>query len=302
MPRAPSTHDVEIEYTTYGAETGPALLLVGGLGVQIPSWSETLVEALVSRGFRVIAYDNRDCGLSTAFDDWGPADIGAAFKQARAGEAVSAPYKLEDMADDGAAVLDHLGIDAAHIVGSSNGGAIAQIFAYRHAGKTASLVSIMATSGRRGLPRPSEKASAWLGQPRNPAGTREGAMQDALASAAIIGSPGFPRDEKAITDKAARLYDRAFNPAGSSRHLLASIASGDGRAQHLGSIRAPTLVIHGREDPLVPVGAAQDVADSIPNTDMLVIAGMAHDYPDAVCDRIASAIAANATRSAAAQR
>ncbi len=296
MPRAPSTQGVEIEYLTYGPDDGPALLLVGGLGVQIPSWSERLVQELAGRGFRVIAYDNRDCGLSTRFDDWGPADIATAFKQARAKQEVKAPYKLEDMADDGAAVLDHLGVVKAHIVGSSNGGAIAQIFAYRHRDKTASLVSIMATSGRRGLPRPSEKANEWLAKPRNPAGTREGAMEDALATAAINGSPGFSRNEDAIKQKAAALYDRAFYPAGSSRHLLASIASADGRVEHLPSITAPTLVIHGKEDPLVPVAAGQDLADTVPNTDMLVIAGMAHDYPDAACGRIASAITANTAR------
>jgi len=296
MPRAPSTHGVEIEYVTYGPDDGPPLLLVGGLGVQIPSWSEKLVQELAGRGFRVIAYDNRDCGLSTSFDDWGPADIGKAFKQARGKETVDAPYKLEDMADDGAAVLDHLGIRQAHIVGSSNGGAIAQIFAYRHRDKTATLVSIMATSGRRGLPRPSEKANEWLGKPKNPAGTREGAMEDALLAAAVLGSPGFPRNEEAVKAKAAMLYDRAFNAAGASRHLLASIASADGRVEHLSSITAPTLVIHGKEDPLVPVGAGQDLADTVPGADMLVIAGMAHDYPDAVCGRIASAVAANAAR------
>ena len=298
MPRAPSTQGVEIEYVTYGPDDGPALLLVGGLGVQIPSWSDRLVQDLAGRGFRVIAYDNRDCGLSTYFDDWGPADIGTAFKQARAKEEVKAPYKLEDMADDGAAVLDHLGIKEAHIVGSSNGGAIAQIFAYRHAPKTATLVSIMATSGRRGLPRPSEKANEWLGKPRNPAGTRQGAMEDAVAAARILGSPGFPRNEEALKTKAAMLYDRAFNPAGASRHLLASIASADGRVEHLSSITAPTLVIHGKEDPLVPVAAGQDLADTVPGTDMLVIAGMGHDYPDAACSRIGSAIASNAARAA----
>ncbi len=296
MPRAPSTQGVEIEYVTYGPDDGPPLLLVGGLGVQIPSWSERLVQELAGRGFRVIAYDNRDCGLSTAFDDWGPADIGKAFKQARAKEPVDAPYKLEDMADDGAAVLDHLGVPAAHIVGSSNGGAIAQIFAYRHREKTTTLVSVMATSGRRGLPRPSEKANEWLGKPKNPTGTREGAMEDALASADVLGSPGFPRNVEALKAKAAMLYDRAFNPAGASRHLLASIASADGRVEHLASITAPTLVIHGKEDPLVPVAAGQDLADTVAGADMLVIAGMAHDYPDAACGRIASAIAANAAR------
>ena len=296
MPRAPSTQGVEIEYVTYGPDDGPALLLVGGLGVQIPSWSEKLIQELAGRGFRVIAYDNRDCGLSSSFDDWGPADIGTAFKQARAKEEVKAPYKLEDMADDGAAVLDHLGIKEAHIVGSSNGGAIAQIFAYRHREKTATLVSIMATSGRRGLPRPSEKANEWLGRPKNPAGTLEGAIADALAANDILGSPGYPRNDAVLSEKAGMLFDRAFNPAGASRHLLASIASADGRVEHLASITAPTLVIHGKDDPLVPVAAGQDLADTVAGADMMVIWGMGHEYPDAVCGRIASAIAANAVR------
>ncbi|MCB9931464.1 MAG: alpha/beta fold hydrolase [Alphaproteobacteria bacterium] len=179
----------------------------------------------------------------------GPADIGKAFKQARAKETVEAPYKLEDMADDGAAVLDHLGIKQAHIVGSSNGGAIAQIFAYRHRDKTATLTSIMATSGRRGLAAAEREGERMARPAENPAGTREGAMDDAIASAEVLGSPGFPRNEAALRDKAAMLYDRSFNPAGASRHLLASIASADGRVEHLDSISAPTLVIHGKEDP-----------------------------------------------------
>lgn len=296
MPRAPSAQGVEIEYVTYGPDDGPALLLVGGLGVQIPSWSERLIQELAGRGFRVIAYDNRDCGLSTYFDSWGRADIGTAFKQARAKEEVKAPYKLEDMADDGAAVLDHLGIKEAHIVGSSNGGAIAQIFAYRHREKTATLVSIMATSGRRGLPRPSEKANEWLGRPKNPSGTRDGAIQEALDGNDILGSPGYPRNDETLKAKAGMLYDRAFYPDGASRHLLASIASADGRVPHLASITAPTLVIHGKDDPLVPVASGQDLADTVEGADILVIAGMGHEYPDPVCGRIASAIVSNAAR------
>ena len=211
---------------------------------------------------------------------------------------MKAPYKLEDMADDGAAVLDHLGIASAHIVGSSNGGAIAQIFAYRHREKTATLTSIMATTGRRGLPRPTEKANEWLGRPRNPAGTREGAADDALLAAEVLGSPGFPRNEAAIRAKAEMLYDRAFYPAGASRHLLASIASADGRVQHLASITAPTLVVHGREDPLVPVAAGQDLGRYGGGRRHPCHRCMGHDYPDAACGRIASAIASNAARAA----
>ncbi|MCG8651703.1 MAG: alpha/beta hydrolase, partial [Pirellulales bacterium] len=207
MPKA-AANGVELEYQTWGPEDGPPLLLVGGLGVQIPSWSETLINALADRGFQVIAYDNRDIGLSTKHDDWGPADIKTAFTQARAREKVDAPYTLEDMADDAAGLLDALNMPKAHIVGSSNGGAIAQTLAIRHPGKVDTLVSIMATSGRRGLPRPTEAANEWLAKPRNPSGTREGAMDEAVESSKIVGSPGFPRDEAALREKAGLLYDR----------------------------------------------------------------------------------------------
>lgn len=283
---------VEIEFETWGESKAPPLLLVGGLGSQLLTWPESLIEAFVASGYKVIAYDNRDIGLSTKFDDWGPADIATAFAQARAKEPVKAPYTLEDMADDAAALLDHLGIAKAHIVGNSNGGAIAQTFAIRHPDKTASLISMMATSGRRGLPRPSEAAMEWLGRPRNPAGTRQGAMEDAIATSMVIGSPGYPRDEAAIREKAGRLYDRAFYPEGNTRQLLASIASGDGRVAKLSGIAAPTLVIHGREDPLVPLACAEDVRDTIPNAKMLVIDGMGHDFPAEVVPKVASGIAA----------
>lgn len=294
MPRAHS-NGVEIEYEVTGPSDGEAVLMVGGLGTQLISWPESLINQLAERGFRVITYDNRDIGLSTKFSDWGPADIAAAFAQARAKQKVAAPYTIDDMADDAAGLLDALGIDKAHVVGSSNGGAIAQIFAIRHPGKTASLVSIMATSGRRGLPRPSEASAKWLASPRNPGGTREGFIEEAVQGSHINGSPGFPRDEDAIRAKAARIYDRCFYPEGNSRHFLASIASGDSRVARLGEIAAPTLVIHGRDDPMVPLACAEDVANSIPGTEMLVIEGMGHDYPEAAIPRIVAAIAARAT-------
>ena len=295
MPKA-ATNGVKLEYELTGPEDGPPLLLVGGLGVQIISWTEIFVTALADRGFRVIAYDNRDIGLSTKHDDWGPADIKTAFKQARAKEKVEAPYTLEDMADDAAGLLDALGIDKAHIVGSSNGGAIAQTLAIRHPDKIATMVSIMATSGRRGLPRPEGEVAEWLARPRNPSGTREGAMDEAVSTSHLIGSPGFPRDEKVLRDRAGRLYDRSFYPVGNSRHLLASIASGDGRAARLGDISAPTLVIHGRDDPLVDLACAEDVQKTVHGAEMLVIDGMGHDYPDGAVPQIADAVLDNAKR------
>ena len=285
-----SDNGVEIEFETWGVRSGQPLLLVGGLGTRIITWVELLVQALVDAGFFVIAYDNRDIGLSTKFDDWGSADIKAAFKQARAKQKVDAPYTLEDMADDAAALLDYLEIECANIVGNSNGGAIAQTLAIRHPEKTGTLISMMATSGRRGLARPSEAAGEWLARPRNPAGTRDGAMQEAVETSHIIGSLGFPRDKAAIREKAGLLFDRSFYPAGNSRQLLASIASGDARVTGLGEITAPTLVLHSRDDPLVPLACAEDVRDSIPGAEMLVVDGMGHDFPAGVISIVASGI------------
>jgi proline iminopeptidase len=270
--------------------------MVNGLGTQLISWPDELLDGLADAGFRVIIYDNRDSGLSTDFDAFGPADIPAAFKAARAKEPVNAAYNLEDMADDGAGVLKALGIDAAHIVGSSNGGAIAQIFAYRHQAMTRSLASIMATSGRRGLPRPSEAATAWLNKPRKAQANRDEFIAEALATASINGSPGFPRDEGAVSARAGALYDRAYRPMGHGRQLLASIASADGRVPHLSSITAPTVVIHGADDPLVPVGCGEDVRDTVPGATMTVIPGMAHDYPLGAVADIVAAVRTNADR------
>lgn len=291
-----AANGIEIEYDVRGPEDGAPLLLVNGLGTQLISWTDALLDGLVAAGFQVIVYDNRDAGLSTDFDDFGPADIPAAFKAARAKEPVNAPYNLEDLADDAAGLLDALNIPDAHVVGSSNGGAIAQIFAYRHKEKTRSLASIMATSGRRGLPRPSEAATAWLNKPRKKNATRDEFIAEALDTASINGSPGFPRDEAAIRARAGALYDRSYRPGGQGRHLLASIASGDGRVPHLSEITAPTVVIHGADDPLVPVGCGEDVKNTVPGATMTVIDGMAHDYPDGAIPKIIAAIQRNTAR------
>lgn len=296
MPKI-SANGIEIEYETWGDASNDPFVLVGGIGVQLTSWNETFIKELVEAGFYVVAYDNRDVGLSTKFDDWGPADIPAAFAQARAKEKVSAPYTLEDLADDAAELIAALKLGKAHILGSSNGGAIAQTLAYRRPECVKSLVSVMATSGRRGLPRPTEAAAKWLGQPRNPAGTKEGAVEDAIATAKTIGSPAFPVDEKTLAERAITLFERSYYPEGNGRHLLASLASGDSRVAHLSEINAPTIVIHGREDPLVPVGCGEDVKNTIPGAEIVVIDGMAHDIPDEAVATMVEAIVKNANRS-----
>ncbi len=297
MARA-QANDIEIEYELWGPAEGEPLLMIGGLGMQLISWPKALIDGLVGAGFRPILFDNRDCGLSTRFEEAGLANIGRAFAQARAGEPVEAPYTIEDMADDAAGLLDALGIAAAHIYGSSNGGAIAQLVAIRHPTKTASLASVMATSGRRGLPRPSKAASDWLNAPRPTDIDRKAFMDLAWEQNRIMGSPGFPRDEAGVKARAGALYDRAYYPPGHGRHLLASIASGDSRCAALGGITVPTVVIHGAEDPLVPVGQGEDVKNAIPGARMVVIEGMGHDVPDGAAPRVVQAVLENARRAA----
>ncbi|MYE00608.1 MAG: alpha/beta fold hydrolase [Alphaproteobacteria bacterium] len=295
MARA-EANGIEIEYEMRGPAGGEPILMIGGLGMQLISWPDALIDGLAGAGFRPILFDNRDCGLSTRFEEAGLANIGRAFKQARAGEPVDAPYTIEDMADDGAGLLGALGIEAAHIYGSSNGGAVAQLVAIRHPAKTKSLASVMATSGRRGLPRPSQAASEWLNAPRPADIDRETFMELAWEQNRIMGSPGFPRDENAVRARAGALYDRAYYPPGHGRHLLASIASGDSRCAALDRIAAPTVVIHGAEDPLVPVGQGEDVKNSIPGARMVVIEGMGHDVPDGAAAQVVQAVAENARR------
>ena len=208
MPRA-KLKELEIEYDVHGSPDVEPLLMVHGLGVQLTNWSESFIDALVSRGFFVIVYDNRDVGLSSKFDSWGPADIPEAFRQARAKETVTAPYTLEDMADDGIALLGSMGIQKAHVLGLSNGGAIAQLMAIRHPDHVASMVSMSATSGRRGLPRPTEAAQAWLNKPNNPLGTREGAMDEAVETSELIGSPGARKMRKQSEPERHRILTAA---------------------------------------------------------------------------------------------
>ena len=290
MPKI-AANGISLEYQVSGQEDSQPLLVVAGMGVQMNQGMEDLIPALVGQGFKVITYDNRDVGLSTKHEDWGPADIKTALAQARAKETVSAPYTLDDMAADGIGLLDALGISKAHVLGSSNGGAIAQLMALNFPDRVATLTCIMATSGRRGLPRASEAANKWLTTPRNPEGTREGAAQEAIVKAQIIGSSSYPRTEADIRDEALRYHDRSFYPQGTGRQLLASIASADKRVPRLGDITAPTLVLHGMDDPLVRYQCGEDIQASIPNAQIELYAGMAHEFSAELVPQIAQRIA-----------
>jgi pimeloyl-ACP methyl ester carboxylesterase len=280
--RKTEANGVAIAYETFGERDRPPVLLVMGIGTQMIGWHDDFCQAL-SLGRYVIRFDNRDVGESTWLE--GTVDLEACA----AGDTSSAVYTLEDMADDAAALLDALGLASAHVVGASLGGMVAQTLAIRHPGRLRSLTSIMSTTGEPGLAQPTEAAAAMLLSP--PARSRDEAMERAVASSRVIGSPGFPRDEAELRRRAARAWDRGVNPAGFARQLGAVYASGD-RTPALGLVTAPTLVVHGEEDPLIPVSGGRATAAAIPAAELWTVAGMGHDLPRSLWPELIARIGA----------
>jgi pimeloyl-ACP methyl ester carboxylesterase len=280
---------IELAYQEMGDAEAEPLLLVMGLGTQMLAWDEGFCGLLVERGFRVVRFDNRDIGRSTKIESAGVprrADM-------MIGRRASAPYLLRDMAADTIGLMDHLGIDSAHVAGASMGGMIAQTLAIEHPERLRSLVSIMSNTGSRWTGMPSRKAMAvLLGRP--PKG-REAAIERTVRTFSVIGSPGYPRDEKRLRDVAGRSYDRGHSAAGVLRQLHAITASGD-RTAALRGVRTPTTVIHGNRDPLVRPAGGRATARAIPGARLKMIDGMGHDLPRQLWPVFTEAIASNAAR------
>jgi pimeloyl-ACP methyl ester carboxylesterase len=281
--------DVELAYEAFGDPGHPTVLLVMGLATQMLGWRAELCEAIANRGFHVVRYDNRDVGRSTRFSSHRPPSAAQLLRRDRA----AAAYTLADMADDGAGLLDCLGIRTAHVVGASMGGMIAQTIAFRHPARVRSLVSIMSNTGARwtGQPALSTYGVLLKRAPTDP----DGYVQHQLQVIEKIGSPGFPRDEEDLRRHAAMAFERGHDPAGAGRQLAAIIASGD-RTADLGRIRVPTLVIHGTKDKLVNPSGGRATAKAIPGARLLMIEGMGHDLPRGAWPQIVDAIAENAAR------
>ena len=293
MARA-KANGIEIEYERAGDPAATPLLLIMGLGGQLVMWDDGFVDALVERGHHVIRFDNRDVGLSTKFDGV-PVPSPAELMATSGGERPVVPYTLSDMADDAASLLDALGLGSAHVVGASMGGMIAQQLAISHPARVRSLVSIMSSTGRPGMRRAAPEAMQRL---MTPAPTdREGYLDSAVESQKIMGGSGFPLDEKRARERAARAYDRCFYPQGTQRQMLAIMASGS-RHEKLAAVKAPTLVIHGKEDPLVPVEGGIDTHESIPGSELLLIVGMGHALPVGAWPVIVDAISEHVARAA----
>jgi pimeloyl-ACP methyl ester carboxylesterase len=282
---------IELCFDTFGDPSSPPLLLIMGLASQMIAWHDEFCALLAARGYRVIRFDNRDIGLSTSIDAAGVPNIGAAMAAALQGQPVGAPYRLSDMGADAFGLLDALGIDRAHVVGASMGGAIAQTMAIERPGRLRTLTSIMATTGAPGLPPPTPEAMAVL--LKAPATTLEDYVTSYAQTWKVLRAGSFPQDEALDRERAERLHARGLNPPGVARQLAAILASGSRKAA-LGAVRLPTLVIHGDADPLVPLACGVDTAESIPGARLLVVEGMGHALATSHWRRIIDAIAAHA--------
>ncbi len=260
--------------------TGPVVLLIMGLGMQLTAWPPAMVQGLVDAGYRVVRFDNRDIGLSQHFDYLpAPNLLWAALKH-RLGICITPPYSLQDMAGDALGVLAALHIAQAHIVGVSMGGMVAQRVALSAPRAVLSLTSIMSSSGARGLPQAQPHVMRALMS--RPKGTDNAAMvAHAIRLFGIIGSPGFPIEPAAMRERVTASLARSNHPAGTLRQMVA-IAADSSRADQLRSLRCPTLVLHGKADPLVPYACGQDTAQRIPSAQLVGIQGMGHDLAPGV--------------------
>ena len=283
---------ITIEYDEHGDKNAPPVLLVMGLGAQMTLWPQELVDALVERGFRVIRYDNRDIGLSHKMDGAKAPGIVKLMLLSRFGLKPKVPYSLADMAEDGIGLLDALGIRQAHIVGASMGGMIAQHMAFSHPERVLTLTSIMSTTGNRKLPAATKEAMSAL--TKRPESMDEDVLvEHGVKVATAIGSPGYRSDPDKVRERSRALIKRSFYPQGMPRQFAAIIADGD-RRERLQSVTAPTLVIHGEADPLVPLAGGEDTAAHIKGARLKTIPGMGHDLPLELVDEIAEAIAEHA--------
>lgn len=298
MPQA-RANNLNLEYETFGDRAHPALLLVMGLGAQLVFWPDEFCQALADAGHYVIRFDNRDVGLSSKIEHPTRPKLARAALASMFGIKVKAPYTLDDMAQDTVGLLDALDLRSAHLVGVSMGGMIAQIVAARHPARVDSLTLIMTTSGNPRLPGP--RLDLRLRLVRPPAGfDRDTLIRHSMETWRLIGSPGFPPEEQALRTKVERAYDRSSYRHGLARQTLAILVSGS-RVPLLRRIEAPTLVLHGQDDPLVPVACAHELAQHIPGARLEIIPGMGHDLPAALLPRFIELIAGHARHGAAAR-
>lgn len=274
-----NANGIEIFYDEIGAADDTPLLLICGIGNQMIRWDVRFCQQLAARGHRVIRFDNRDVGLSSKIEDRGGSSIGDAFRAISARQPIDAAYTLSDMAADAIGVLDALGIEKAHVVGMSMGGAIAQTMAIEHPTRLRTLTAVMATSGGHDLPGATGEAMGMLLHPRPK--TRDEAIERALTAEQVLSGPKYRSEPERVRQQAELAYDRSFYPQGFGRQLVAILASGS-RRERLAQVNIPTLVIHGDADPLVPVQGGIDIAKHVPGAKLHIIEGWGHTLPPTV--------------------
>jgi pimeloyl-ACP methyl ester carboxylesterase len=282
---------IQIAYEEFGAADDPVILLIMGLGTQLIAWPLRLCEGLVAHGFRVIRFDNRDIGLSEKMVKARVPKIVPLVLRSKFKLPLRVPYTLHDMADDAIGLLDALGIERAHLVGASMGGMITQIAGAKYGDRVLSLTSIMSTSGNPKLPQARKDIVSSMA--KRSVGTEAPDLEGSIAFWRKIGSPGYAPTDKELETKILASYHRSNYPQGYGRHLAAIIATGS-RVKLLKNINAPTLVIHGKDDPLVPVEGGIDTARHIQGSRLEVINGMGHDLPAALMPDFASMIGEHA--------
>lgn len=291
MPEA-RVNDIRIAYEQHGPEDATPLVLIQGLSMPLNAWPPALLERLVEAGFHVVTLDNRDIGESESFQAFGVPNVPWQVVRMRLGLSVRSAYRLADMAADVVGLMNTLGIDSAHVAGVSMGGMISQELAMGHAARVRSLTSIMSTTGDPRLPRPDgEIFRLMMSRPKTE--DVDARIAHSMKLWRLISSPGFEVDFDYVEQRLRNMYARGVTRGGVVRQMLAIAASGN-RKPRLKSVDVPTLVIHGRDDRLVPVEAGIDTAEAIPGARLEIIEGMGHDLPLGLLDRLAGLIAEHA--------
>lgn len=267
---------MRLAYQSIGRAADPALLLVMGLGGQLIHWPDEVVESLCQQGFRVVRFDNRDVGLSSWRDEAPAVSLTYELLRYRLGLAVEAPYGLRDMARDALGLMDDLGIQRFHVLGASMGGMIAQHLADLAPQRVESLTLLMTSTSAPGLPAPDARLLEQLARREAPA-DRTAAIEQQADLLAALGSPSQVSERQQLLEEAAHSYDRAYNPQGVQRQILAILAE-PSRVQLLNRLRVPTLVVHGTADPLLPVMHGVHVAAHIKGSELRLIPGLAHRF------------------------
>ncbi len=297
MPHV-KANGLSIYYESHGPDDAEPILLIMGLGAQMSRWSPDMIGKLVGAGHRVIAFDNRDVGLTEKLEAAGAPDIREVVAAITAGRPAPVAYTLDEMAADAAGLLEALEIERAHIVGASMGGMIAQLVAADYPERTQSLTSIMSSTGNPNLPRAKPEAIARLNTPApNPTENLEAFLDSSVEGAKVMGGT-YPVNEALVREQALSDFHRSYYPVGFQRQYAGIMASPDRRPK-LNTITAPTVVIHGDIDPLVPVEGGRDTAESIPGAELIIVPGVGHEMPAAVLDVFVDGILSAVARSKA---